>query len=125
MNVVVAIAIGGALGAVSRHFVAGRMMSLLGLGFPYGTLTVNVLGSFLLGLLVELFALKLSLPRPVQAMVTTGFMGAFTTFSTFSMETVLLVERQNIMLAVLYVGVSVVLGLSAFALAMALVRALA
>ena len=125
MNVVVAIAIGGALGAVSRHYVAGRVMHLLGMGFPFGTMTVNILGSFLLGLLVELFALKLSLPRPVQAMVTTGFMGAFTTFSTFSMETILLVERQNVLLAALYVGGSVALGLCAFALAMFLVRSFA
>ena len=109
MNVVLAIAIGGALGAVSRHFVAGRVAALLGLGFPYGTLTVNVLGSFLMGLLVELFALKLSLPRPMQALVTTGFMGAFTTFSTFSMETVLLMQRQTSFLALLYVAASVTL----------------
>jgi CrcB protein len=124
MNVVVAIAIGGALGAVSRYFLSARVTHLLGLGFPYGTLVVNLLGCFLLGLLVELFALKLSVPRPLQAMLTTGFMGAFTTFSTFSMETVLLVERQNILLAALYVAVSVVLGIAAFALAMALVRSL-
>jgi CrcB protein len=125
VNTVIAIAIGGAFGAVSRHLLAGRVTQLLGLGFPYGTLVVNLLGCFLLGLLVELFALKLSVPRPVQAMLTTGFMGAFTTFSTFSLETVLLVERQNIMLAALYVGVSVVLGIGAFALAMVLVRSLA
>lgn len=125
MNLVWAIALGGALGAVSRHFVAGRVTALLGIGFPFGTMTVNVLGSFLMGVLVELFALKLNLPRPVQALVTTGFMGAFTTFSTFSMETVLLVERHNLFLAILYVGGSVVLALSAFALGMSLVRALA
>jgi len=125
MNAVVAVAIGGALGAVSRYFVAGRVAHLLGMTFPFGTLTVNVLGSFLLGLLVELFALKLSLPRPMQALLTTGFMGAFTTFSTFSMETVLLVERHTVLLAALYVGVSVVLGIAAFALGMVLVRAIA
>ena len=122
MNVVLAIAIGGALGAVSRHFVAGRVAALLGLGFPYGTLAVNVLGSFLMGLLVELFALKLNLPRPMQALLTTGFMGAFTTFSTFSMETVLLMERQTSFLALLYVVVSVTLAISAFAFGMFVVR---
>ena len=67
-------------------------------------------------------AMKLNLPRPMQALLTTGFMGAFTTFSTFSMETVLLMERQTSFLALLYVVVSVTLAISAFAFGMFVVR---
>lgn len=122
MNLILAIALGGALGAVSRHFVAGRVTAALGIGFPFGTLTVNVLGSFLMGVLVELIALKLNLPRPLQAFLTVGFLGAFTTFSTFSMETVLLFERQGILLPLAYIGVSVLLAVSAFGLGLYLMR---
>jgi len=119
---IMAIALGGALGAVSRHFVAGRLAGALGLVFPYGTLSVNVLGSFLMGLLVELIALKLNLPRPMQAFLTVGFLGAFTTFSTFSMEVVLLMERHTLVLALAYVVLSVVLAVAAFGLGLTLVR---
>lgn len=118
----IAIALGGALGAVGRHFVAGRLTGMLGTGFPYGTLFVNVLGSFLMGLLVELVAVKLNLPRPIQAFLTVGFLGAFTTFSTFSMEVVLLMERHTPILALAYVALSVTLAVAAFGLGLTLVR---
>lgn len=118
----IAIALGGALGAVGRHFVAGRLTGMLGAGFPYGTLGVNVLGSFLMGLLVELIALKLDLPQPMQAFLTVGFLGGFTTFSTFSMEVVLLMERQTLVLALAYVALSVTLTVAAFGLGLMLVR---
>jgi len=113
MNLILSIAAGGALGAVLRHFMAYRVSTVFGTGFPIGTLSVNVLGSFLLGLMVTLFAEKLNLSQEVRAFLTVGLMGGFTTFSAFSMETVLLLERHNYSGAALYILVSVGLAVGA------------
>jgi len=113
MNMIVSIALGGALGAVMRHFVAYPAGSFFGTGFPYGTLSVNVLGSFLMGLMITLFAEKLNLSQEVRAFLTVGLMGGFTTFSAFSMETVMLFERHNYSGAALYVIASVTLAVGA------------
>jgi len=109
MNLILSIALGGAIGAVSRHFLATRIMAYMGLGFPYGTLAVNVLGSFIMGLLVTLFAGKFALSQEARAFLTVGLLGGFTTFSAFSMETMLLFERHTFGLAFLYVAASVIL----------------
>ncbi|MEM7169606.1 MAG: fluoride efflux transporter CrcB [Pseudomonadota bacterium] len=107
MKLIVAIAAGGALGAVSRHMVAGYITRHLAGGFPLGTLTVNILGSFLMGLLVGLMIQYWTVSAELRAFLTVGFLGAFTTFSTFSMETVLLMERGALAQAALYVVASV------------------
>ncbi len=116
------VALGGALGAISRHVVSHWMNSLLGHGFPWGTFTVNIVGSFMMGLIIELGALKFSIGPELRAIIITGFLGAFTTFSTFSLDVATLYERGNFALAALYVTVSVFIGISALFGAMALVR---
>jgi CrcB protein len=123
VQVLAAIAFGGALGAVARHLVAGQVALWAGLGFPIGTLTVNIAGSFVMGLIVELSALVWSPAPELRAFLTVGFLGAFTTFSAFSLDAVLLYERGELLLAAVYVLSSVVLSVGAFFAALALVRA--
>lgn len=110
------VALGGAAGSVARHLVAILAAAQLGVGFPYGTLAVNVVGSALIGI-----AAGLGLGGEARLLLVTGFLGGFTTFSAFSLETGALFERAPI-LAALYVGASVALGLLAFALCFALAR---
>ncbi len=125
MKLILAVACGGALGAVGRHFLAAMVMQLAGTGFPLGILVCNVLGSLLMGLLVEAMALAWSPSLELRALMTVGFLGAFTTFSTFSMDTVLLAGRGQMGAAVLYVVLSVALSIGAFLGGMLLVRQLA
>ncbi len=108
-----AIAGGGALGALSRFWVSNAVYHLLGKGFPWGTLTVNVLGSFAMGLLFVLFLERLAAAPEWRAAVLVGFLGALTTFSTFSMETFSLLEGGQLARALLNVAASVLLCLLA------------
>src|SRR3546814_1505924 len=108
-QVLAAIAFGGALGAVARHMTVAQVALWTGHGFPFGTLAVNVAGSFAMGLIVELSALVWSPAPELRALLTVGFLGAFTTFSTFSLETVLLYERGELLPCAPYVVGSVVL----------------
>lgn len=108
MNQLLAIAIGGSFGAVIRFLVSTGVYQCLGRGFPYGTLVVNVLGSFLLGLLTEALVLqRVAISMEYRAAILVGFIGAFTTFSTFSLETVYLLEQGSLGKAALNVTVSV------------------
>ena len=96
----IAIASGGALGAVARFVLSNQVYAWLGRGFPYGTLVVNVVGSLLMGLLSVWF-LERSIADPLwRAAVLVGFLGAFTTFSTFSLETFVLIESGELVRAV-------------------------
>jgi CrcB protein len=113
VKLLVAIALGGAIGAVGRHAVAGQVMKLTGGGFPWGTVTVNVLGSFVMGALIELMALKWSVGQELRAFLTVGILGAFTTFSTFSLDVALLTERGALPGAIGYVLISVLLSIGA------------
>ena len=90
---ILAIAGGGALGALGRFWVSTGVYRLLGREFPWGTLAVNTLGSFLMGLLFVLFVERLAAGSELRAALLVGFLGAFTTFSTFSMETLALIEE--------------------------------
>lgn len=107
-------AAGGALGAGARHLVNVGAMRLTGAGFPWGTLAVNLLGCFLMGLLIEAAALRWSISNEMRAFLATGILGGFTTFSAFSLDFAVLVERKAHGVALLYAAASV--GLSLLAL---------
>ena len=114
MNMFLAIAVGGASGAVLRHAVSTGMYSWLGMGFPWGTLMVNVLGSLALGAVVEAGASTLKLTPELRALIATGLLGAFTTFSTFALDAANLFDRQAMISGILYVGLSVSLCIGGF-----------
>jgi CrcB protein len=108
MNQVLAVALGGAFGAVIRFLVSSGIYQWLGRGFPYGTLVVNVIGSFMLGLLTEsLMQQRITITFEYRAAILVGFIGAFTTFSTFSLETFYLLEQGQLTKAALNVVTSV------------------
>lgn len=109
----IAIAIGGTLGCWARFALTGTLQSAFGRDFPYATLTINVLGSFLMGFLFIETLERLTLPPALRTGILTGGLGGFTTFSTFSMEALLLAEDGELGKAALYIGLSVVLGLAA------------
>jgi len=109
MNQLVAIALGGATGAVVRFLMSSGLYQWLGREFPYGTLAVNVVGSFLIGLLTEvLFMQRVTIALEYRAAILVGFIGAFTTFSTFALETLYLLEQGSLNKAMLNIAVSVV-----------------
>lgn len=103
------IALGGAVGAVLRYLVSNGVYVLAGKDFPYGTLSVNVLGSLLMGILYVLLVERLAFAVEWRAFLMIGVLGAFTTFSTFSIETMLLMESGDYARALLNIMVSVVL----------------
>ena len=112
MQLIFAIAAGGALGAVARHYVSSAVAGSLGHGgFPYGTFVVNIVGSLLMGVLISMFAMKFEASQELRAFLTVGLLGGFTTFSTFSLEGALLIQRGDWQTAALYMGGSLVLGL--------------
>jgi CrcB protein len=108
MNQIFAVALGGSFGAVIRFLVSSGIYQWLGRGFPYGTLVVNVIGSFMLGLLTEsLIQQRITITLEYRAAILVGFIGAFTTFSTFSLETFYLIEQGNLSRALLNIFTSV------------------
>jgi CrcB protein len=117
-----AVAMGGALGAVGRYWVTIQVGHLLGAHFFYGTLVVNMVGSFLLGALIETVAVAWSVSQETQAFLVIGFLGAFTTFSAFSMDTFFLFQRGEVTSAAVYVGASVVLSLFGFLAGLLILR---
>jgi len=123
VNLILAVAAGGALGSVARYLMGVGAARVLGLAFPWGTLIINVLGSFLIGVLVELFALKWDLPQEGRVFLTVGICGGFTTFSTFSLDAWVLMERGAWGLAAAYIFSSVVLSIGGLVAALYLVRA--
>jgi CrcB protein len=91
-NQVLAISIGAVLGANARYFVALWAAARFGIGFPYGTLVVNTTGSLLLGFLITLFLGRLSVSPEVRLLLVVGFLGSFTTFSSFAVESISLAQ---------------------------------
>jgi CrcB protein len=110
---ILAIAGGGAIGALARFYVSTGVYRLLGRDFPWGTLSVNVLGSFAMGLLFVLLLERSLVSAEVRSALLVGFLGAFTTFSTFSLETLTLVEQGEMLRALLNVTASVLLCIAA------------
>lgn len=109
MDQIIAVACGGALGAVMRFLVASGVYQWLGRDFPFGTLAVNVMGSFLLGLMTEALILqRIAISQDYRTAVLVGLFGSFTTFSTFSLETLALLEQGNIAKAGTNIVVSIV-----------------
>lgn len=125
MKILLAVAAGGALGAVGRYLVITQVGHWFGTGFPLGTIVVNVLGSFAMGLLIESAALFWSPSQELRALLAVGVLGAFTTFSTFSMDVALLHGRGAHLLLALYIGASVTLSILALFAGLRLVRLLA
>lgn len=107
-----AIAIGGAIGACLRFAVGEWTLHLFGRAFPFGTLLVNILGSFVIGLLYGLLITEQIAPNPWRIFIGIGVLGAFTTFSTFSMDTVLLLQQGDWLKAIANVVLNLVLCLT-------------
>jgi CrcB protein len=108
MNQLFVIGLGGAFGAVLRFAVSTAVYQWLGRGFPYGTLAVNIFGSFLIGLLTEALILqRIAITIEYRSAILVGMLGSFTTFSTFSLETLYLIEQGNISKAVLNIVLSI------------------
>ena len=110
---IVLVAAGGAIGSVFRYLVGVWSVRLAGVNFPWGTLTVNVVGSFLIGLLVELVARRLNASMEMRLFLVTGVLGGFTTFSSFSLDAVSLFERGALGLSAVYVLASLSVSIAA------------
>ena len=124
MYTYLAIAFGGALGTVSRYWITVSIERFNGTGFPLGTFMVNLLGSFLIGLLYILFAEKLSVADQWRPVIITGFLGAMTTFSTFSLDALLLFQQGHYNTALFYVLSSVMICIFAAYVGMQIARIL-
>ncbi len=122
MGMILAIAFGGGLGAVARHYMIAAVNNLTGAHFPYGTMAVNVTGSFVIGFLMEMMALKWQLSLETRAFLVTGVLGGFTTFSTFSFDMFKLVDTDRYIGALLYMIGSVGISLTMLFGAVLLVR---
>lgn len=117
-----AVAAGGVTGAVARYLVYVAVGHLLGFGFPYATLIVNVVGSFAMGVLIETMALVWSTSTAMRLFLVTGVLGSFTTFSTFSLDFAVLFERRAYALCALYTLASVALSIAALFAGLYLMR---
>ncbi|HID79173.1 MAG TPA: fluoride efflux transporter CrcB [Aquificales bacterium] len=119
------VALGGSIGAVLRYLVTTYVQKKTGVAFPLGTLTVNVVGSFIIGFFIHYFLEHLLLPPQSKAFFVVGFLGAFTTFSSFSYETVFLISQGYWLKAFGYVLVTNLLCFIATILGIVLARILA
>ena len=113
---------GAGIGGALRHGVNLAAARLFGLGFPFGTLVVNVLGSFAMGLLAGYFLVRTGVPQHMRLFLTTGVLGGFTTFSAFSLDAALLMERHAYWLAAAYMAGSVLASIVALFAGLSLFR---
>lgn len=122
-QLVLAVAFGGAIGSVARYLAGHGSAKLFGLGFPWGTLIINIVGSFLIGVFAESFALRWDAPQAVRVFLTVGICGGFTTFSTFSLDAFVLIERGELWPAAAYIVGSVALSIGGLFAGLHLMRA--
>ena len=118
------VAVGGAIGASLRHFVNLGSLRLLGPGFPWGTMAINIAGSLVMGIFIELLARRFNASNELRLFVATGILGGFTTFSAFSLDFAVLWERGATIPALGYAIVSVVGSIIALFLGLWLARTL-
>lgn len=107
INNLLMIALGGAVGALSRYAIANGVHYFTGRAFPYGTLSVNIIGSFLMGFLLIVLTEKMTVGNEYRSLLLVGFLGALTTFSTFSMETLNLLQQGYLVKAILNIALNV------------------
>jgi fluoride exporter len=124
LGILLAVAVGGAIGSLLRYFTAGAIQSAASSGFPWGIFMVNISGGFAMGIIVELAALKLSMSPELRAFLTIGILGGYTTFSTFSLDSVLLIERGSYVSAAIYIAGSAILSILALFAGLWLVRSI-
>jgi len=116
------VALGGAFGSLLRYFVAGAVQSAAWPGFPWGIFVVNITGGLVMGVVIELGALKLNFTPEIRAFLTVGILGGYTTFSTFSLDSALLIQRGAYGLAATYMAGSAILSVAALFAGMFLIR---
>ncbi|MBW9055783.1 fluoride efflux transporter CrcB [Rhizobium mesosinicum] len=118
------VAVGGAIGSLLRYYVGLGSLRLMGPGFPWGTLIVNVVGSFIIGVFAEMIMRRFNASAELRLLLITGFLGGFTTFSAFSLDTILLFERGEIFAGGIYIAASVGLSMLAAMAGLGLMRVL-
>ncbi len=114
MNLFIAIFLGGGCGALSRYLIIEQFNKLTSNSFPYGTILVNILGAFLIGIIYYLLISKIIINEQLKVFITIGFLGGFTTFSSFNLDFFKLIESGNISLAVMYALASFLITIVAF-----------
>jgi len=119
------VAVGGAIGSLLRYYVGQWALRLMGPAFPWGTLAVNVVGCFIIGVFAELIAQKFNASVELRLLLITGFLGGFTTFSAFSLDAISLFERGEAVAGGVYIVASVGLSMAAVITGLAIMRALA
>ncbi len=122
LKLILFVAAGGAFGAVARYFSMSAVGHWFGHGYPWGTIIVNMIGSFVLGAMIETFALVWSPSEAMRAMLVVGVLGSFTTFSTFSQDVHILIVRGSYLSASGYIAGSVIVGVAALFAGMAIFR---
>lgn len=122
LRMVLCAAAGGAIGAAGRYLVGVGVIRFIGYGFPWATVIVNVVGSFLMGVLIETMAIRFSASNEMRTFLITGILGGFTTFSAFSLDFALLYERKEYISSLLYLLGSVSLSIFALFAGLSLMR---
>jgi CrcB protein len=122
MNAFLAVFLGAGIGGALRHAVNLAALKLLGSGFPFGTVAVNIVGCFVMGVAIEWFALKADPGQMWRLFLTTGILGGFTTFSAFSLDAALLIERGTYVMASVYILTSLIASVGGLFLGLLLVR---
>lgn len=121
---IASVLLGGALGALARYAVGGYVAARVGIGFPYGTFIINITGSFALGVLSVLTTERALIHPEWRTFIGVGFLGAYTTFSSWEYETFRLIEDGNLLGGFMNLGASVVIGFAAVLLGVILARSL-